>query len=77
MSISERVLNLFENMSFKSIVRDRFQNAHCFLSFIWQNLFEMVTNGELMLSLLPCHREFRILEYSESHCCPATKRQDD
>jgi hypothetical protein len=77
MTISEKVLYLSENMLFLSTIRDRFQNAHCFLSFIWQNLFEMVTNGELMLSLLPSHREFRILEYSESHCCPATKRQDD
>jgi hypothetical protein len=77
MTISEKILYLFETMSFLAFIRDRLQNTHCFLSSVWQSISEMVTYGEPILSFLPRHRELRILRYSEYHCCPATKRQDD
>ena len=67
MTISEKVLYLFETMSFLSFIRDRLQNTHYFSSLVWQSLSEMVTYGEPRLSFLPRHREFRILKYIEYH----------
>jgi len=73
MTISGKVVYLFETMLFLSFIQEQVRNTHAFSSFVWQSLSEMVTHGEPMLTFLPRHREFRILMFSEYHCCPATK----
>ena len=65
MIISEKVFFLYKTLSFRPIIQGNSSNIHGIIHLF--SVFSLMgTNGEVMLSPLPCHREIRILEYNES-----------